>query len=121
MMTDRRKSPRRRSFLGARISFNQQCSTLNCVVRNLSLDGALVQIPDVVALPGAFSLEIPQQQRVYSARVCWRNADSFGIAFAPRPNDADEAKPLDLARRLQRCEQDNARLKTRILQLDGSG
>lgn len=123
MTTERRKNPRLRSLLGARVSFNQQRSTLDCVVRNMSDDGAMILLSDAVALPEAFDLEIPHRQRSYTARVRWRSGERIGIAFETQASASgiSGVVPLDLARRLKHCEQDNARLKTRVRQLTEAG
>lgn len=119
MTVERRKKPRLRSLLGGRVSFNQKSSTLDCVVRNVSEDGALLLISDSIALPNAFDLDIARHQRSYVARIRWRDGEKVGVAFdAP---SAGEIVPLDMARRLKHCEQDNARLKSRIRQLTEAG
>lgn len=119
MTPERRKTPRLRSLLGGRVVFNQRNSSLDCVVRNISEEGALLLLSDSVALPSAFDLEIMQRQRAYSARVRWRDRDRIGVVFdAP---EAQPAVPVDLERRLKLSEQDNARLKTRITQLTEAG
>ncbi len=119
MMIERRKAQRLRSLLGGRVSFNQSHSTLDCVVRNLSEDGALLQVSDAVALPASFDLEVAKHQRSYIARIRWRDGERVGVAFESQP--AAEIVPLDMARRLKHCEQTNARLKARISQLTEAG
>ncbi|KRE17829.1 hypothetical protein ASE63_01115 [Bosea sp. Root381] len=120
MTTERGKTPRLRSLLSGRVSFNQRCSTLDCTIRNLSEGGAMLLLSDAVALPIAFDLEIAQRQRSYAARVRWRDGERVGVAFDAIP-EASAPVPLDLARRLKACEQDNARLKSRISQLTEAG
>ena len=120
MAIERRKTPRQRTFLGACVTFNRQNSTLDCLVRNLSDNGAQLQLSDTVALPSSFDLEIAKQQRSYSAHIRWRAGERIGVAFAEEPSAA-EVVPLDLARRLKHCEQTNARLKARISQLTEAG
>nr|WP_236841906.1 PilZ domain-containing protein [Bosea sp. PAMC 26642] len=120
-MTERRNSPRLRTFLGGHIRFNRNNSTLDCMVRNLSDNGALLQLSDAVALPHAFELEILHRERCYPARVQWRDGQRIGIAFAQAAAEASEVVPLDIARRLKQSEQDNARLKNRIRQLTEAG
>lgn len=121
MMTERRRSPRLRTFLGGHIRFNRNNSTLDCMVRNLSDHGALLQLSDTVALPHAFDLEIPHRERCYPARVQWRDGQRIGIAFEQQTSDTSDVVPLDVARRLKQSEQDNARLKSRIRQLTEAG
>jgi len=120
MTTERRTMPRLRSLLGGRVAFNQRRSTLDCTVRNISEGGALLLLSETVALPIAFDLEIAQRQRSYAARVRWRDGERVGVAFETRA-EAPAPVPLDLMRRLKTCEQDNARLKSRITQLTEAG
>lgn len=119
MIVERRKKQRLRSLLGGRVSFNQKSSTLDCLVRNVSEDGALLVISDSIALPNAFDLDITRHQRSYVARIRWRDGEWVGVTFEAPP--AGEIVPLDMARRLKHCEQDNARLKSRIQQLTEAG
>jgi hypothetical protein len=119
MIVERRKKQRLRSLLGGRVSFNQKSSTLDCLVRNVSEDGALLVISDSIALPNAFDLDITRHQRSYVARIRWRDGERVGVTFEAPP--AGEIVPLDMARRLKHCEQDNARLKSRIQQLTEAG
>jgi len=121
MTTERRKTPRQRTLLGGRIVFNQRRSTLDCVVRNFSDAGALVLLSDSVALPVAFDLEIDHRQSSYGARVRWRDGERIGLSFADHAAAGNEVIPLDIARRLKHCEQNNAQLKARIAQLTQAG
>jgi len=121
MTIERRKTPRLRSLLSGRVSFNQQRSTLDCLVRNISDDGALLLISDSIALPITFDLTIPQRQRSYPARLRWRDGERIGIVFEIQGPGTVEIVPLDLARRLKLAEQNNAQLKTRIRQLTEAG
>ena len=88
-------------------------------MRNLSSDGALLLLSEMIALPAAFDLEVPHRQRSYTAHVRWRAGGRVGVGFETQPEA--EIVPLDMARRLKNCEQDNARLKTRIRQLTEAG
>ncbi len=76
-------------------------------------------ISDSIALPNAFDLEVARHQRSYVARIRWREGERVGVAFETQPSS--EIVPLDMARRLKHCEQDNARLKSRIRQLTEAG
>lgn len=117
MDTERRRAPRQRTLLGGVVMFNGRRSTLDCAIRNLSDDGALMMLSDAVALPQAFEIEIPSRQRQYAARAVWRSGERIGIVFT----EPAEAVPLDLMRRLKACETTNAGLKARIRQLTEAG
>ncbi|WP_186419029.1 PilZ domain-containing protein [Bosea sp. CS1GBMeth4] len=116
-VTERRRSARTRTFIGGKVIFNQRQSTLDCTVRNLSDDGALLVFPDSVTLPDLFELYFPLKRESRMARSRWRDGDRIGVAFAaPAKQDAEPVQ-LDLMRRLRQLEQENAALKARIVEL----
>jgi hypothetical protein len=80
-MQDRRKLPRRRTYLGGCVTFNQRHSTLDCLVRNLSAAGAKIAFPDTATAPDHFDLNIRQQQRTVRARIAWRRGYEAGVVF----------------------------------------
>ena len=55
-----RSSPRLRSFLRGRVVFNGGNSSMDCIVRDISPDGAKLQITNSVTVPDRFDLLIPQ-------------------------------------------------------------
>jgi hypothetical protein len=75
-----RASPRHRVFKGAVIVFNAGRSTFNCIMRDLSLGGAKLQIESPRGIPDTFDLLTPDTPR-RPCRVAWRNGLSVGIAF----------------------------------------
>jgi len=117
---EHRRVPRQRALLGARIIFNQRCSTLDCVVRNMSEMGAMLVVPDTVLLPATFDLEIAQKQRTYHAVVRWRDETRIGVSFESTIEAANSAAG-DIADRLKHEKQENERLRHRILQLTETG
>jgi hypothetical protein len=118
-MRERRKLARNRTFLGGVIAFNNRHSTMTCLVRNLSIEGAKICFTNTVTVPDDFDLTIRQKERTLLARMVWRRADEAGIVFlseklAPAPI------PLDWARRLHDCEADKAALRRRVAQLSAA-
>src|SRR4051795_1625772 len=69
---NRRDKPRLRSFMAATILYNNGQSTLDCVIRNISEDGAKLALPAEVALPDRFDLAVPQRNKTYRATMAWR-------------------------------------------------
>lgn len=120
MISERRQSRRQRSFLGGRICFSQRRATLDCVVRNVSENGALLEVSDAVAVPAAFDLEIDHRRRSYNAHVRWRDGGRIGVTFQPAGVET-EVVPLDLMRRLRQCEQEKLALQNRVAQLSEPG
>jgi hypothetical protein len=115
-MQDRRKTIRRRTYLGGQIAFNGQASLMDCLVRNISGDGAKLVFTQTATVPQEFDLSVHQNERTYRARVVWRRADEAGVAFLePRPQSAPIS--LDLMRRLRQCEAERTILQRRVEQL----
>ncbi|MGE7472853.1 PilZ domain-containing protein [Bosea sp. NPDC003192] len=114
---ERRRSTRIRTFIGAKIIFNQRQSTLDCMVRNQSDDGALLVFPGSIALPELFELYSPLKRESRMARSRWRDGERIGVSFAAETKQDDAPIQLDLVRRLRQLEQENAALKARIAAL----
>ena len=114
---ERRRSARSRTLIGGKVIFNQRQSTLDCTVRNLSEDGALLVFPDSVALPELFELYFPLKRESRMVRSRWRDSARVGVSFAAAAKQDDAPVQLDLMRRLRQLEQENATLKARIVAL----
>lgn len=78
-MQERRKHPRRRALKGGRIVFNDRFSTLDCTVRNLSPQGALLQVAGPQGIPEVFSLELGAE--VHACKVIWQRERQVGVVF----------------------------------------
>ena len=113
MMIEARQAERVRSFLRARIVFNNHGSTIDCTIKNFSLYGAKVDIGNSVSIPNTFDLEVPQKGRTYRARLCWRDEAAIGVEFIDQ-----EAEPRDVVQgRLERLERENRSLRATVAQL----
>ncbi|WP_332688403.1 PilZ domain-containing protein [Bosea sp. (in: a-proteobacteria)] len=119
--TERRRQTRSRTLIGAQIIFNQRQSTLDCTVRNLSEQGALLVLSDAVATPELFELYFPLKRESRMVRARWRDGTRQGVEFTRTGKDDGEPIQLDVLRRLRRLEQENAALKARIAQLTEAG
>lgn len=80
-MEEKRASPRKRVLKGARIVMNDGFSTLDCRVRNLSEDGALLQVASVVGVPDSFDLLLSDGHR-FKCHVTRRAGEELGVQFA---------------------------------------
>ena len=116
-MEERRQTPRHKSLLRGRVYFNNRSSTAECLVRDISAQGARLIFADEVLMPDVMELYIPAKEQTLRAQVVWRNANEAGIAFAnheqiARPNEAD-----GLAERVQKLEHEIDVLKRFIKRL----
>jgi hypothetical protein len=119
-MNERRINSRLRSFLQGRIYFNQRRSSLDCLVRDLSEDGAKLKVSNSVALPEFVELHIPNKNATYPAKVQWRAGDEIGVAFNlenESPSIVPEAPAVDLAGRVHQLETDMAALQRKFNEL----
>lgn len=78
---DRRRNHRPRTLKGARIVFNGGYSSFECLVKNLSADGALLKFGDVVGVPNQFELQIEIGQPRRKCTVRWRSGNLMGVSF----------------------------------------
>ena len=86
-MSERRKLQRNRAYLGATITFGDGRSTLDCIVRNLTVQGAMLATPNASHLPELFDLTVPQKGQSFPGRTIWRDVERMGIAFVDRGVD----------------------------------
>ncbi|ENN87272.1 hypothetical protein RHSP_25400 [Rhizobium freirei PRF 81] len=75
-----RTSGRKRTLLGAKIIFNGGHSIFDCVVRNLSETGAMIQIENPLSAPDSFDLQL-SDNRLLACEVRWRKINSIGVQF----------------------------------------
>src|SRR5476651_2636209 len=115
-MEERRKVPRHKSLLRGRVYFNNRNSTAECLVRDISAQGARLIFADEVMIPDIVDLYIPHKDQTLRAQVVWRNADESGIAFADHEQMAHPAE-ANLAERVQKLEHEIDLLKRVIKRL----
>lgn len=75
-----RTAARKRTLLGAKIIFNDGHSVFDCVVRNLSDTGAMIQIENPLSAPSIFNLQL-SDSRLLACQVRWRKINSLGVHF----------------------------------------
>ena len=117
-MQDRRTSVRDKVFLGGVAEINERGSTMDCVVRNFSNNGACVEFDSAAKIPEDVNLTIARKGRSYLAHMIWRQANLVGLAFRTMITDSSES---DLDARLRRSEKKKRQLQRRINQLLGEG
>jgi hypothetical protein len=76
---EHRKNQRHKTFKGGSISFDR--GTVDCVVRNISDTGALLEIKSHVGIPDKFALIIKPDYLTRSCEVVWRSARNIGVKF----------------------------------------
>jgi len=123
MDSERRKSARQKSFLQGRLYFNHGRSAIDCLVRDISHDGAKLIFSQTAAIPDVVDLYIPQKEQTLQAHVQWRSGDEVGVTFPSTQASASTSGTSDLEERVEHLETEVAALKrmVRRLRADASG
>jgi PilZ domain len=119
-MPERRSISRQKSFLQGRIFFNNRRTSLDCLIRDFSEQGARLRFSGLVSTPEVVELFIPSKEETYRARIIWRNADEVGVSF-----NFDESAPAlapgdpqgDWAARILKLEHDLLTLQRKFNEL----
>ncbi len=80
-MIERRQHKRFRTLEFGKATPLRNDSSIDCIVRNLSFEGACLQFDDTSGLPEEFHLKIPIENLKLVCRVIWRSQDRVGVAF----------------------------------------
>jgi hypothetical protein len=76
---DKRVFPRNRVLRAGAIEFNG--GVIDCVVRNLSSTGAMLDVASPVGIPEHFTLVLPADGHCTPCHVVWRKAKRIGVTF----------------------------------------
>jgi hypothetical protein len=119
-MLDRRQSARDKVIYGGVADIGNDGAARDCVVRNISEDGARIEFSNGVKLPKEqMSLTIARKGRSFLAKIIWWRDNFVGVAFS---SDTPSEFPVsDLEERLRKSEAKKRQLQRRIKQLLGEG
>lgn len=119
-MLDRRQSTRDKVLYGGTAGIGERGATRDCVVRNISENGAGIEFSNVVKLPTKqMSLTIARKGRSFLARIIWLRDNFVGVAF--NSDTSPELPVSDLESRLRKSELKKRQLQRRIKELLGEG
>jgi hypothetical protein len=80
-MKERRRSPRKATRLRGRVYIMSR-DYLRCVVRDISYEGARLDLDDPVEILDLIKLYIPTKNQVAYGHVSWCHGNKIGIAFS---------------------------------------
>ena len=111
-MLDRRQSARDKVMYGGVAEIGEHGATRECIVRNISDNGATIEFSNDLQLPKEqLSLRIARKGRSFLARVVWWRDNFVGVAFRAE----SPAEPVsDIEERLRRSEIKKRQLQRRI-------
>jgi hypothetical protein len=80
-MAERRKEPRSRSLRGGKILFNNKQSVISCTIRNISAEGANLQVQSTFGIPAFFDLLIEGETAARQCDLIWKANNRLGVEF----------------------------------------
>jgi PAS domain-containing protein len=83
-MEERRHAVRTRSLLAGKILLNGHRSVIDCLVCNLSPQGARLKVTNMVGIPQTFDLQIDGERNARPCAAVWRAHNRIGVDFQAR-------------------------------------
>jgi hypothetical protein len=87
-MDEKRKHPRTEINEPAYVSSGG--SVMSCVVRNISPEGAAIDIENPVFVPQRFRLVLAKDSSVRDCEIVWIQQKRIGVAFVAMPQSPSE-------------------------------
>jgi hypothetical protein len=82
-MEERRKYPRTEIDQPAYVSAGG--SVMSCIVRNISVEGAAIDVDNPSFVPPQFRLVIAKNSTVHDCRIAWIQRKRIGVTFVAIP------------------------------------
>ena len=79
---EKRRSPRREALMPAVIFYPNQNQHVVCMVRDLSQDGALLDVPLAKEMPFVFWLRLDGETKLRFCTVVWGSENHLGVEFS---------------------------------------
>ena len=97
-MSEQGLTPRGRTFLAGKIISNFGQSSIDCVIRRISDDGATIEVESVFGVPEHFHLRIPNENQPRPCQRKWQSEKQIGVAFETiKAGKTDKADKIDIA------------------------
>lgn len=78
-MEEKRKYPR--TEVNERAYVSSGGSVMSCVVRNISVEGAAIDVENPAFVPAQFRLVLADDSSVHECRVAWIQKNRIGVTF----------------------------------------
>ena len=76
---ERRAAPRKPGLMSGAIKFAS--STVNCLISNMSIAGAELEVSNPLEIPERFNLFFKADSTLIPCHVVWRQEERMGVAF----------------------------------------
>jgi hypothetical protein len=97
-MEERRKHPRTEINEPAYVSAGG--AVMSCVVRNISPEGAAIDVENPAFVPAHFRLVMAKDSSVRECSVAWIQKNRIGVSFAAMPQETRQAQAPHQVREL---------------------
>ncbi len=94
-MEERRKYPRTEINEPAYVSAGG--SVMSCTVRNISPEGAAIEVENPAFVPSHFRLVMAADRSVRECRIAWIQRNRIGVTFAATTQDIHDPAPAKKA------------------------
>ncbi|SHM06199.1 PilZ domain-containing protein [Bradyrhizobium lablabi] len=84
-MEEKRKHPRTEIEEAAYVSSGGM--VMSCIVRNISPEGAAIDVENPAFVPPRFRLVVAKDSSVFECRTVWIQRNRIGVAFAAVPQE----------------------------------
>jgi PilZ domain len=93
LMEEKRKHPRTEINEPAYVSSGG--SVMGCVVRNISVEGAAIDVENPAFVPQRFRLVMANDSSVRECRVAWIQKNRIGLTFVDTPQTGRASARID--------------------------
>ena len=93
-MDEKRKHPRTEINEPAYVSSGG--SVMSCMVRNISVEGAAIDVENPAFVPARFRLVMAKDSSVRECSVAWIQKNRIGVSFAAVPQELHQDQELHL-------------------------
>jgi len=88
-MEEKRKHPRNEINEPAYVSSGG--SVMSCVVRNISIEGAAIDVENPAFVPVRFGLVMAKDASVRECSIAWIQKNRIGVSFAAAPQEQSQS------------------------------
>ena len=92
-MDEKRLRQRRRVLKAGKILFANGACTLDCTIKNITEQGAMLQVEHSVSVPDHFQLYEPSRLLLHEAQVVRRASHMIGVTITATRNIAESVDP----------------------------
>jgi hypothetical protein len=81
---ERRRAGRSRALLAGKLANENATTTIDCVIRNISADGAMIETTTPHLFPSTLHLVQIKEGVAWDATVIWRRGNRVGLSLGDR-------------------------------------